>query len=39
MDNLPHGWRKAKEMNVSEMSQIAFNFLAKGNLIDLKLSV
>ena len=39
LDNLSHGWRKAKEMNVSEMSQRAFNVLAKGTLIDLKLSV
>ena len=37
MDNLSHGWRKAKEMNVSEMSQRALSFLAKENLIDLKL--
>ena len=33
LDNLPHGWRKAKEMNVSEMSQRVFNFLDKGNLL------
>ena len=39
MDNLYHGWRKAKEMNVSEMSQRALSFLAKGNLIALKLGL